>query len=371
MYDNAMGTTNDAVPKPRPTLQKAAEGDPSSDQVEADSLPQVPLPGGCVRVTDTATTLGKLMGATGRYFSRGRALVAMRHNEDRNPVLEVVKPAHFQSAIEEVAQPVKRAQGKDTRLPTVCSRQSADAILHADGFVRNLPPIRCLTRCPVLIERKGHLVQVAGYDRESGVYAAGEKVPEISLDEAKERLGELLQDFRFVTPGDRSRALAALITAAMVFGGLLKKRAPATLVEANASQTGKGYFVKLVAAVYSDVPATVTQSRGGVGSLEESFDQAVIAGRAFLCLDNLRGNLNSPKLESFLTEDEYLARVPYSSPVQVDPRKTVLAVTSNRAELTRDFVNRTSLVRLEKQSADYSFKKYSEGDLGALVSRYR
>jgi len=212
---------------------------------------------------------------------------------------------------------------------------------------------------------------VAGYDRESGVYAAGETVPEISLDEAKERLGELLQDFRFVTPGDRSRALAALITAAMVFGGLLKKRAPATLVEANASQTGKGYFVKLVAAVYSDVPATVTQSRGGVGSLEESFDQAVIAGRAFLCLDNLRGNLNSPKLESFLTEDEYLARVPYSSPVQVDPRKTILAVTSNRAELTRDSVNRTSLVRLEKQSADYSFKKYSEGDLGALVSRYR
>ena len=52
----------------------------------------------------------------------------------------------------------------------------------------------------------------------------GEPPEEISLDRARELLDELLDDFQFAAPGDRSRALAAFTTPALVSGDLLGGR---------------------------------------------------------------------------------------------------------------------------------------------------
>jgi len=80
--------------------------------------------------------------------------------------------------------------------------------------------------------------------------------------------------------------------------------------EADESQSGKGYFVRCIAAIYDDQPATNAQTRKGVGGLEEAVDADLIAGRAFISIDNVRGKPNSEKLESFLTEPTYAASVP-------------------------------------------------------------
>ena len=67
--------------------------------------------------------------------------------------------------------------------------------------------------------------------------------------------------------------------------------------------------------------------------------------------------------ESFLTESKYLTRIPYSKAISVDPTKTIVLVTSNRAEFTVDFAKRTSMIRLLKQPANHEFAKFLEGDL--------
>ena len=132
-------------------------------------------------------------------------------------------------------------------------------------------------------------------------------------------------------------------------------------------QTGKGYFARLMAAIYADVLATVAANKKGVGSLEENFDTMAAKGRSFICLDNLRNSFDSQKLESFCTEDQYLARVPFKPSVEIDPRKIVLSVTSNSAEFTPDFAKRTSTIRLLNQGPSYRFTSYQEGDLIAHV----
>lgn len=347
---------------------KAAE--PLRARQPAGPLPQLRLPGDNVSVTTSAREAGGLLGATGRHFSRGGVLTAKRIDQDENPVLETVRPASFISVIEEVARPVKWSRGEKCWAPAVVTKSAAEAILCAEPFQSALPCIRGLTRCPVLIERDGQIVEVAEYDRPSGIYAGGHRAEEVPLKNAKELLGSLLNDFLFASPSDRSRAMAALITPALVFGGLLPGRASAILVEADDSQAGKGYFCRLVAAVYADIPATVTQNRG-VGSLEESFDMVISKGRSFICVDNVRGSFNSSKIESFLTEDEYLARTPFLPPIQIDPRKTILLVTSNAAEFTKDFSNRTSAICLRKQPASYHFAEFAEGDLIAYVRTHQ
>jgi hypothetical protein len=248
-------------------------------------------------------------------------------------------------------------------VPDTCNEQTAKLILHSDAFLDALPPIRLLSRCPVLVERDGELIQVCGYDRKSGVLAFGEPLPEVSIDEAKELLTSTIADFQFATPSDQSRALAAIITPAMVHGGLLGGRAPVDLGEADQSQTGKGYRNKLTAAFYRQTVATVTERKGGVGSLEETFNAKLVQGAGFISLDNVRGKVDSPAIESFLTEDRYSARVPYSPDVEIDPRRVVLMFTSNRAEITPDLAYRSSCVRLLKRDAGYEFASHPEGDL--------
>jgi len=104
-------------------------------------------------------------------------------------------------------------------------------------------------------------------------------------------------------------------------------------------------------------------SAGGVGSLEETFSTALIRGNNFISIDNVRGALDSPSLESFLTEDTYLARAPHLAAVEIDPRRVILQLTSNKADITPDFANRCSCVRILKQSAGYQFRAYREGDV--------
>ena len=135
------------------------------------------------------------------------------------------------------------------------------------------------------------------------------------------------------------------------------------LGEADASQTGKGYRNKLTAALYRHSPKTVTQRRGGVGSLEETFSTALIKGYCFISLDNIRGEIDSPAIESFLTEDSFLARTPHQAAIEIDPRRGVIQLTSNKADVTTDLANRSSCVRILKQAEGYHFRRYAAGDI--------
>lgn len=327
--------------------------------------PEVQLPGGDVTITSAGERFGKLLSAGGRFYSRGG--VPMRLAESTGePKLEIVRPAALCSDLETIARLVRVQKVKDTEqaVPATCSESAGRLILESAAFRAGLPPIQIVSRSAVLIERGGKLVQVTGYDRESGILAGGGIVPDVGLFDAVALLNSLVEEFRFATPGDRARALASIVTPGLIFGGLLGARAPIDLGEADESQSGKGYRVKLTGAVYRNTPRMVTQrATGGVGSVQETFDAWLVSGACMISFDNFRGRLDLPGLESFQTEDTYPARVPYAAPVAVDPRRIIVMLTSNAAEVTPDLANRCSCVRILKQPADYEFKRYSEGDL--------
>jgi hypothetical protein len=319
--------------------------------------PTVELPGRRT-MSDVGHDLGVLLAPQLTHFVRNGEVV--RVCDDRT--LRLVKPVELASDIEHVAQLVKSsANGQQ---PTVCSTATAAGILGAKAFRDALPPLNLVSLCPVLLERHGQLVAVTGYDRESGILAFG-SLPQtrMSPDDACRLLFDVVGDFRFATPADRSRAIAALITPALVMGGLLQGRAPIDLGEADSSQTGKGYRNKITAAVYGCTPKAVTTKRSGVASLEEAIDAALVAGSQFIALDNIRGRIDSPAIESLCTEDSYNARPAYQPNTTIDPRRVLFQFTSNQADFTKDFANRTSCVRLLKQPIAYQFASYPEGDV--------
>lgn len=348
----------------RDLLKKYKVKPPNIAVKGTDDRPLIYLPGGAVPIKETAGELGELLSATQLFFVRGGAVVRLDQDVDGLPMLREVKPAALASDFETVAT-LAKVNNAGQVAPATCTESAAKLIGAAATFRDALPPIHVLTRCPVLIERDGGLVQVCGYDRESGTMAGGDPaVDDVSLSDARDLLNELVADFRFPSDADRARALAAFLTPALVLGSLLPARAPIDLAEADASQSGKGYRMRLKSAVYGETVKNITQKRdGGVGGMEESFNAALIRGACFICLDNIRGKIDSPAIESFLTEDTYNARCAYSANMEIDPRRVVLMMTSNKADVTTDLANRSACVRILKQVDGYTFRRYSEGDI--------
>ena len=311
-----------------------------------------------------AHKLGDLLGGTGTIYRQDEQIVR------RSGVsLLQLKPSGMPYEVAALRNRYKLVrngedkEGNPTKVAFELTKHSAGLLSESRGFLDRIPRIVAVSHCPVLVERDGRLEVITGFDRATGIMASGDEPPEMDLQESVSLLSKILDDFDFVTPGDRSRAVAAIITPALVFSGLLGGRSPLDMGEADCSQSGKGYRHKLTAAIYGTKVGAMASNAKGVGSLDESFSSLVLSGAPFIALDNMRSRIDSPVIESFLTEDTATLRIPYRAPVKVGTGRTVVMMTSNQAEATIDLANRSSIVRIQRQPVGYKFAQYEEGDV--------
>jgi hypothetical protein len=328
------------------------------------------LPGGDVSITDSAEKIYRRIAYAKELFFRGGRVHEAVTNPDRTTRLEPLNPPQFRSRIERYGAVVAWRSGANNELvlkPIVCPEETARAILEALAAREVLPHVTTLSACPILAACDTEMrVLGPGWHQLGGglLVTGGEIPPRVALEQAVSSLTDLFADFQFASPGDQSRALASLVVPALHFGGWLDGHIPADVGEADESQAGKTYRQKVVAAIYRERPNMVVQRAGGVGGMDESFSQKLIDGRPFILADNLRGHLDSPFIEAFLTSGGPVpARVPHKAEVQVESRGFILQITSNGVETTRDFANRSSIVRIRKRPPGYVFKSYPEGDL--------
>jgi len=335
----------------------------ATDKIFVDGLPQIALPGSGMSILQFGEYMGIGLAARGDIFRRGDALVRL-DDLAKGRELRIIRSAALPSMFEGVGNLGKQSKNGEF-VAAICSEAMARSVAAAESFLEHIPNIAVLSDAPVLIKRDGKLIEIVGYDRQAGILAGGSRTPEMATKDARSLLHRITGDFKFTSDADRSRALSLLLAPVFVRGGLLPSsgRMPYHVIEADASQAGKGYLVKILGAVHRTLPATITQKKSGVGGLEESFDTALIRGHSIILVDNIRGKLDSPRLESFATEANYMARQPYSGDVAIDPSRTMVVFTSNRAEMTIDFANRSCRIGIIKQVPGYAFQRYPEGDV--------
>lgn len=335
--------------------------------------PTVFVPGGTNTITNSAESLFKAIAPSHQLFYRGGLVVELVH-EAEGPIVGVLDAVAAQSRFEKFVQFKKQTPDNLLGIPTTISEAIAKQYLRSEACRTQLPKLNGILHCPILIEKAdGTLHQIdRGYDATTGFYvAAGQAPTSMSLEEAINFLTGLLADFDFLSPGDHARAIASLITPALKFGGLIKGNVPVDVAEANASQSGKTYRQKLIAAIYNQKVAQVTKRSGGVGSMEEMFGDHLIKGRVFIQFDNVRGKLDSQYLEAFLTSgSQFSARIPYHGNVVIDPSKHIVFISSNGFEATKDLTNRASIIRIRKREG-YQFRTLDGKDMLQLAYEWQ
>ena len=348
-------------------FEKAAEG---GDVLLPQGQTLLVLPGHNVSISESAQKIFTVIGKQRDLFYRGGRVHEVVSEDDGKSKLDLVEAIEFRSRMEKYGvlhAPRVGRNGTIVLQLSVCPTDTAQALLGSTEARTCLPNIAALSGCPVYAD-VGGLGEILGAGWHSlcgGLFVTGgELPPAVPLPEATAKLRALLEDFDFPTPGDSSRAIASFIAPALRFGNWLHRSLPIDIGEADASQSGKTYRQKIVAALYRETPNVVVQKSGGVGGMDESLAQKLIDGHPFILFDNLRARLDSPYLEAVLTANGSVpARVPHRGEVQVDSKGFVFQLTSNGVETTRDLGNRASVISIRKRPLNYKFRKYAEGEL--------
>ena len=318
----------------------------------SEAKPTVMIPGGRISNSESARQLFEAIAPKRELFNRGGAVVELV-NDGNGHSIEVLKAAAAQSRFEKYVDFFKPGRtNDDAATPATISKAQAEMYLSSSGCRECLPKLNGIIRFPLVVEQGSDLRLLEnGYDEGTGFYVESAKDPEeMKLVQAVGLITGLLAEFDFLTPGDRSRAIASLLTPALKLSGLIKGSVPVDVAEANASQSGKTYRQKLVAALYNQNVAVVTKKGSGVGGMEETFSDHLVKGHTFIQFDNVRGKLDSQYLESFLTSGEsFSARIPYSAAIKIDPSKFIIFISSNGFEATKDLTNRASIIRIKKR----------------------
>lgn len=180
------------------------------------------LPSACgLTISEAAAKIFGAIAPTRTMFTRGRVVHEVVSDE-HGARLEPITARAFRSRLDKHGKLMAWRSDRDSRRklsPALCAEETASALLATTEARDLLPCIRSVVTSPTLAP-EGHdeLVTLThGWNpHNGGVFVAGHQMPEhVPLAEAVPSLSALLDDFDFQSAGDRSRALAALVTPAM------------------------------------------------------------------------------------------------------------------------------------------------------------
>lgn len=336
-----------------------------------------PVPNGNIGNDLASRHIFAIIGQSRRLFMRGGQVHEVgTSTAEAVARLDPLRADRFSSLIETFGAKVMilENRGKDNGTQwrsTTMGENHCRMLLTSEGAREFLPPIRQMPSAPVLVPDGTNGSSTLGHGwhpHNGGTFVIGKSdLPEMIFESALPIFLTLLDGFNFTTTSDISRAAASFLSPALKIGGWINDDFPIDVAEADQSQAGKSYRHKLIAAIYGETASQITNTTGGVGSLDERVAGALIAGRPIITLENVRGRIDSQTLESAIRGVGRVTARSFRACVEVDTSPFLWQMSTNGAELTRDLANRAVITRIRKQEDGFVHTVYQEGPLLAHV----
>ncbi len=236
-------------------------------------------------------------------------------------------------------------------------------ILYDAQMYRHLPPLSGLARQPYIREIDGELVLKPGYDagaQRFGVFDARKyDLPEPTPEAARKalaKLEELLEEFQFVAPADRSAALSAIFTAV---ARPSLPHAPAYHVRAPVFGSGKTYLCELIGAFASpggnakvSYPTTSEEATKVVLSL-------LLTAPACVEFDDMDADwMPHGVIKRMLTADTITDRILGVSKTATVSTRTLFLGSGNNVGPVRDLLRRVLTIHIDPRCATPATKRY-------------
>ena len=218
------------------------------------------------------------------------------------------------------------------------------------------PALHGVVECPIL-RPNGTILDTPGYDPVTHLYyvpTPGLVVPKVTeyptAEDVQKSLGvieELLCDFKFVNPGDKTNAYASLFTP--VARPAILGNVPLALFDKPTPGTGATYLADNIATIATGVEAPKQMIPEGRGSEEEwkkKILSILLRGAPVVVFDNV-SELASDSLSSLLTTQWWQDRLLGSNTQIRLPVRVTWIATANNIALRGDLPRRCYRVRLD------------------------
>lgn len=227
-----------------------------------------------------------------------------------------------------------------------------DAIA-ARGTWQGIPPIRGIVNCPVL-RSDGSVLQTAGYDPDSGLYAdLRERFPSIpdrpttqDLTRSLDLLHDLVADFPFRDDVAKSAWFASLLTplAREAYHGCT---GPLFLFDANVRGSGKSLLADINSLIVTGRDATRLTAPRDDDEARKRITALVNDAERVVLIDNIAGRFGSASLDAALTGETWKdRRLGHTELIEAPLRMTWYA-SGNNVILAADTARRVCDIRLE------------------------
>ena len=219
----------------------------------------------------------------------------------------------------------------------------------------NLPTLRAVVTAPFILP-DGRIVEVEGYNAESGLYLDFEQaeqwtpVPDKPTTEqvrsAVRELWRPFKDFPFTGPVDRGVFMSALLTAIQ---RPMLPTAPGFSMDAPAAGSGKSLLAKCLCTM-AGVPSPEVMppiKAGDDSEIRKRLFAACRAGARAILFDNAVGQVESPALCAFLTAEVFGDRILGLSENGSAPTTAMVLFTGNNNTMVGDLNRRMLRARID------------------------
>ena len=341
---------------------------PSGSRPAVENLngrPAIELPCPGRPLSDFAAEVGRMLAGRGVYSRGGLAFTADHATKQLAPV----DPQWLRTWAErEVSlfKQAKNAAGLAITLRHSMSLDTAKALVVAPQFLEPLPEIRRFAPVRMPTMRADGRIELLplGFDDETQTLTDPngcqllEGFADVPAEMGAKAIRAALAEFPFADERSKAAAVSAMFT--VYAGGLLPPAStmPAFVYMANAEGSGKTTLAQL-----AGIPYGVCEAESKPNS-EDEWQKALLAlvmsGSRLLLLDNLKGHLNSPSFEAFLTATKFSGRILGVNKKFSGEADATVLLTGNRLTVSPDLRRRCIFVELfmqELRAEDRVFKR--------------
>jgi len=236
--------------------------------------------------------------------------------------------------------------------PIDCPPKACDAYL-ARGSWPEIPLLSGFIECPSMT-LDGRVIDVPGYDRDSGLFAAWAQIPgyvtpprtpsQRDAADAADVLAKAVGTFPFVSHADQSAAIAAMILA--VCRRSLPS-APMVAITAPTPGTGKSLLADTISLLATGRRASVMSLGHDDNEAEKRIDGILLAGDPVLNIDNVDRPLGGDLLNQILSQPVKKVRPLGGSGIVDVPTCAIISATGNNLSIDGDLKRRVTMIRLD------------------------